>query len=132
MRYVGWKCSLSGGRSARSSGLHMLWGRAADFSRVSKVCVCLLFPFSPETKEELEELMSDIKKTANKVRSKLKSEYLLAMLLWGSACCAPALQPQAVGTTAPMLGWECSRQAALLAWGPAPFPQRSALPTSPP
>lgn len=27
-----------------------------------------------ETKEELEELMSDIKKTANKVRSKLKSE----------------------------------------------------------
>lgn len=29
---------------------------------------------SPETKEELEELMSDIKKTANKVRSKLKSE----------------------------------------------------------
>lgn len=31
-------------------------------------------PASPETKEELEELMSDIKKTANKVRSKLKSE----------------------------------------------------------
>lgn len=29
---------------------------------------------SLETKEELEELMSDIKKTANKVRSKLKSE----------------------------------------------------------
>lgn len=26
-----------------------------------------------ETKDELEELMSDIKKTANKVRSKLKS-----------------------------------------------------------
>ncbi|NWT62186.1 STX1B protein, partial [Erythrocercus mccallii] len=34
---------------------------------------CLLSPLSPETKEELEELMSDIKKTANKVRSKLKS-----------------------------------------------------------
>lgn len=115
MRYMGWKCSLSGGGSACSSGLHMLWGWAADFSHVSKVCVCLLFSFSPETKEELEELMSDIKKTANKVRSKLKSEYLLAMLLWGSACCAPALQPQVVGTTAPMLGWECSRQAALLA-----------------
>lgn len=31
-------------------------------------------PPSPETKEELEQLMSDIKKTANKVRSKLKSE----------------------------------------------------------
>lgn len=31
-----------------------------------------------ETKEELEELMSDIKKTANKVRSKLKSESLRA------------------------------------------------------
>ena len=29
---------------------------------------------SLETKEELEELMSDIKKTANQVRSKLKSE----------------------------------------------------------
>lgn len=29
-----------------------------------------------ETKEELEELMSDIKKTANKVRSKLKSKSL--------------------------------------------------------
>uniref|UniRef100_A0A8B9Q683 Syntaxin N-terminal domain-containing protein n=1 Tax=Apteryx owenii TaxID=8824 RepID=A0A8B9Q683_APTOW len=34
-----------------------------------------------KTKEELEELMSDIKKTANKVRSKLKSEYLPVMLL---------------------------------------------------
>lgn len=42
---------------------------------------CLLFSFSPETKEELEELMSDIKKTANKVRSKLKSEYTLVLLL---------------------------------------------------
>lgn len=31
-----------------------------------------------ETKEELEELMSDIKKTANKVRSKLKSKSLVA------------------------------------------------------
>uniref|UniRef100_A0A8C0EVT5 Syntaxin-1A n=1 Tax=Bubo bubo TaxID=30461 RepID=A0A8C0EVT5_BUBBB len=33
-----------------------------------------------KTKEELEELMADIKKTANKVRSKLKSEYLAAGL----------------------------------------------------
>ncbi|ERE75157.1 syntaxin-1B-like protein [Cricetulus griseus] len=31
-----------------------------------------------KTKEELEELMSDIKKTANKVRSKLKSKSLVA------------------------------------------------------
>lgn len=38
---------------------------------------------STETKEELEELMSDIKKTANKVRSKLKSESgLQARLGW--------------------------------------------------
>ncbi|XP_009708121.1 PREDICTED: syntaxin-1A [Cariama cristata] len=40
---------------------------------VSPTHPCLFFSFSPETKEELEELMSDIKKTANKVRSKLKS-----------------------------------------------------------
>uniref|UniRef100_A0A670JNG5 Syntaxin-1A n=1 Tax=Podarcis muralis TaxID=64176 RepID=A0A670JNG5_PODMU len=37
-------------------------------------CLVTLAMFRvPETKEELEELMSDIKKTANKVRSKLKS-----------------------------------------------------------
>lgn len=40
--------------------------------------------FSAETKEELEELMSDIKKTANKVRSKLKSEYTPVLLLQGA------------------------------------------------
>lgn len=47
---------------------------------------------SPETKEELEELMSDIKKTANKVRSKLKSESgLQPCLRWGAfqACSQP-------------------------------------------
>lgn len=62
---------------------------------------CLLFSFSPETKEELEELMADIKKTANKVRSKLKSEYSPALLPWRSARCAPALQPQAAGAALP-------------------------------
>lgn len=35
-----------------------------------------------ETKEELEELMSDIKKTANKVRSKLKSKSLWWLGTW--------------------------------------------------
>ena len=73
-------------------------------------------PTPPETKQELEDLTADIKKTANKVRSKLKSEYLPAMLLWGSACCAPALQPRAARTAAPILGWGCSRQGALLPW----------------
>lgn len=62
---------------------------------------CLLFSFSPETKEELEELMADIKKTANKVRSKLKSEYSAALLPWGSARCTHALQPQVAGTALP-------------------------------
>ena len=33
--------------------------------------------FVAEMKEELEELMSDIKKTANKVRGKLKGLYIL-------------------------------------------------------
>lgn len=37
---------------------------------------------SSETKEELEELMSDIKKTANKVRSKLKSESMPGLSKW--------------------------------------------------
>lgn len=43
------------------------------------MCVCVSVQVTNfsisllETKEELEELMSDIKKTANKVRSKLKS-----------------------------------------------------------
>ena len=41
-----------------------------DFCIITKVC-CI---FS-ETKEELEELMTDIKRTANKVRAKLKGEY---------------------------------------------------------
>lgn len=45
-----------------------------------------------ETKEELEELMSDIKKTANKVRSKLKSESL-RVRGWGCG---------SVGTAQPM------------------------------
>lgn len=31
--------------------------------------------FFPETKQELEDLMADIKKTANKVRAKLKCKY---------------------------------------------------------
>lgn len=66
---------------------------AGDFTHVSST-LCLFFSFSPETKEELEELMSDIKKTANKVRSKLKSEYLPAVLLRGSALGAPARQPR--------------------------------------
>lgn len=35
----------------------------------------LLSPLLPETKAELEDLMADIKKLANKIRSKLKSEY---------------------------------------------------------
>lgn len=35
----------------------------------------LLSPLPPETKAELEDLMADIKKLANKIRSKLKSEY---------------------------------------------------------
>ena len=41
---------------------------------------------SPETEEALEELMSDIKKAANKVRSKLKSESGLQALpgMWGA------------------------------------------------
>lgn len=56
---------------------------------VSDACVCgngrltavhkpgpsnLLSPLLPETKAELEDLMADIKKLANKIRSKLKSE----------------------------------------------------------
>lgn len=77
---------------------------------------CSLFSFSPETKEELEELMSDIKKTANKVRSKLKSEYWLAVLLRGFAHCAPALRPRAAGTAASVPGWRHSRLGALLPW----------------
>lgn len=35
----------------------------------------LLSPLLAETKAELEDLMADIKKLANKIRSKLKSEY---------------------------------------------------------
>lgn len=38
----------------------------------------LLSPFSSETKAELEDLMADIKKLANKIRSKLKSKSLLS------------------------------------------------------
>lgn len=34
-----------------------------------------LSPLLAETKAELEDLMADIKKLANKIRSKLKSEY---------------------------------------------------------
>lgn len=34
--------------------------------------------FSAETKQELEDLTADIKKTANKVRSKLKGKHSLA------------------------------------------------------
>lgn len=59
-------------------------GTGGQILAMSTTHPCLLFSFSSETKEELEELMSDIKKTANKVRSKLKSEYLPVMLLWGT------------------------------------------------
>lgn len=44
------------------------WGAGAP-SRFSFPCLP-----SPETKQELEDLTADIKKTANKVRSKLKGE----------------------------------------------------------
>lgn len=38
-----------------------------------------LFTFLPAgLKQELEDLMADIKKTANKVRAKLKGEFLVA------------------------------------------------------
>jgi len=37
-------------------------------------------PPSPETKQELEDLTADIKKTANKVRSKLKGDLVAAIL----------------------------------------------------
>lgn len=82
-----WECSQSGDGNVFSHGLEILpvrglkcsqlWSlRSAEqqISVVSAAHPCLLFLLSPETKEELEELMSDIKKTANKVRSKLKSE----------------------------------------------------------
>ncbi|XP_009582408.1 PREDICTED: syntaxin-1A-like, partial [Fulmarus glacialis] len=49
------------------------YGAGQQILAVSPTRPRLLFSFSPETKEELEELMADIKKTANKVRSKLKS-----------------------------------------------------------
>lgn len=41
--------------------------------------------FLPETKAELEDLMADIKKLANKIRSKLKSEYFFFFLPFSAA-----------------------------------------------
>jgi hypothetical protein len=35
----------------------------------------ILFAFVSEVKQELEDLMADIKKTANKVRAKLKGKF---------------------------------------------------------
>lgn len=35
-----------------------------------------------ETKHELEDLMADIKKTANKVRGKLKREYIISYMIY--------------------------------------------------
>lgn len=105
-------------------------GQGQQILAVMPTHLCLLFSFSPETKEELEELMSDIKKTANKVRSKLKSEYFPAVLLRGSASCAPALQPRAAGTAAPVPGLQqVGRTAAPCL---APCPHRSVLPARPP
>ncbi|XP_031412286.1 uncharacterized protein LOC116217345 [Meleagris gallopavo] len=46
-----------------------------------------------KTKEELEELMSDIKKTANKVRSKLKSEYTPVLLQGAGGGLVMSLRP---------------------------------------
>lgn len=46
-------------------------------SRFSLPCL----PSPPETKQELEDLTADIKKTANKVRSKLKGERLSDTIL---------------------------------------------------
>lgn len=106
----GWICSQSGlwecpqyeDGSVFSQGLEILPVRGLKCSQlrtvhsagqqilaVSAAHPCLLFALSPETKEELEELMSDIKKTANKVRSKLKSECWPLMELWDSAWSTP-------------------------------------------
>lgn len=38
-------------------------------------CFHVSFSFLSETKQELEDLMADIKKTANKVRAKLKGKF---------------------------------------------------------
>lgn len=48
----------------------------------------LISGLPPETKAELEDLMADIKKLANKIRSKLKSEY--RVLRFSSAGAAAA------------------------------------------
>lgn len=42
---------------------------------VDRKISCIFLSFT-ETKQELEDLMADIKKTANRVRAKLKGEYL--------------------------------------------------------
>ena len=54
----------------------LLWGSCGLGERRSGVCPDLLPTLAPssETKQELEDLTADIKKTANKVRSKLKGE----------------------------------------------------------
>jgi hypothetical protein len=39
------------------------------------VCIKNLLLFVSEVKQELEDLMADIKKTANKVRAKLKGKF---------------------------------------------------------
>jgi hypothetical protein len=45
------------------------------------VCVNNLHLFVSEVKQELEDLMADIKKTANKVRAKLKGKFEVTALL---------------------------------------------------
>jgi hypothetical protein len=44
-------------------------------------CVKLLYLFVSEVKQELEDLMADIKKAANKVRAKLKGKFEIATFL---------------------------------------------------
>lgn len=54
--------------------------------------------FSSETKAELEDLMADIKKLANKIRSKLKSEYFfLPFFADGAAAADCFLHQSSVG-----------------------------------
>ncbi|XP_062448152.1 syntaxin-1A isoform X2 [Rhea pennata] len=61
-------------RLTGSLGLkNVLLPRFWDKAHLRAVAAIKVSAYDNETKEELEELMSDIKKTANKVRSKLKS-----------------------------------------------------------
>ena len=89
-------------------------GAGRPLSAVPPTRPCLLFSFSTETKEELEELMSDIKKTANKVRSKLKSECFACGAAAG--LCPPCSCPAAPGSGSrgSRPGCGCGRQGAWL------------------